>query len=55
MTPAAYGQTAKALIRAARRAHERGDTVERDRLIDEADEQLALMVEAMPLELPQWR
>jgi uncharacterized protein HemY len=39
----------KALVRAARRAHERGDTAERDRLMDEADEQVGQMINAMPI------
>lgn len=45
-----YATAAKALLRAARRTHERGDTVERDQLLDEADTELGLMIDAMPVE-----
>lgn len=48
MSATAYAIGVKALIRAARRAHERGDTEERDRLLDEADDQHVLMIQAMP-------
>lgn len=51
MTPIAYSTAAAALLRAARRAHERDDAVERDRLLDEADSQLVAMVEALPDDL----
>jgi hypothetical protein len=40
----------KALVRAARRALDRCDREEYVRLMDEADEHCALMVEAMPQE-----
>lgn len=48
VTAAPVAAGVKALVRAARRAHDRGDLVERDQLLDEADEQLGLMIEALP-------
>ena len=50
MSAAAIAQAAKVILAAARRAHERGDRVEYERLMDDADEQIGLMVEAMPPE-----
>ena len=47
-TAQAHALAAKSLIRSARIAHEMGADVLRDRLMDEADAQLGLMVEAMP-------
>ena len=53
MTVAALAEGLKALTAAARRAGKRGDTAERDRLLDEAFAQLDRMIEAMPPE-PRW-
>lgn len=44
----AFATTARVLIRAARRALERGDIEEFERLYDEADEQVKRAIEAMP-------
>lgn len=43
-----FAIAARALLIAARRAHERGDVAERDELLDESDAQLVQMIEAMP-------
>lgn len=48
MTAIAYATAAAALLRAVRRAWGRGDTIECGRLLDEADGQLAAMIEALP-------
>jgi uncharacterized protein HemY len=49
VSTAAIAAGVKAILAAARRAHERGDTDERDRLLDEADGQLGLMADSLPV------
>ena len=48
MSAAAIARGVQVLVDAARRAHKRGDTAERDRLMDDAEAQLGLMIAAMP-------
>lgn len=48
MSAAVIAKGVKVIVAAARRAHERGDTAERDRLMDDAEAQLGLMIAAMP-------
>jgi hypothetical protein len=49
MSHRAHAQAARSLIVAANRAFVRGDRAELDRLFAEIDEQLDLMVAAMPI------
>lgn len=53
MSSLPFAVAAQSLLRAARRADERGDTVERDTLLGEVDEQIGLMIEAMPFDQPR--
>lgn len=46
----ALAEALRALVDAARRAHDRGDALERNRLLDEADAQLGRLIDAMPAE-----
>lgn len=55
MSPAAVALGVKALVRAARRADARGDVDERDQLLVEADEQVGVMIAAMPPDEPRGR
>lgn len=49
---AAIAAGVRALTAAARRANERGDSEELNRLLDEAEKQVDLMIAAMPPDLP---
>jgi hypothetical protein len=49
VSAAGHAAAARALIAAARRALERDDRVEFEQLWAEADEQVGLMIEALPL------